>query len=134
MAGEEIFLAGQAEYYNFSLQMTNPIYEKLSDFPIHTSRLVPLYHLKQSLYPKTFRNFIAQVLPLGNDVADELPSSVVNNQSLMDIGQTIRQSHFPENNEKVAEAKKRLAFEEIFYNQLLAQKHKLELAKKRVTP
>ena len=131
MAGEEIFLAGQAEYYNFSLQMTNPIYEKLSDFPIHTSRLVPLYHLKQSLYPKTFRNFIAQVLPLGNDVADELPSSVVNNQSLMDIGQTIRQSHFPENNEKVAEAKKRLAFEEIFYNQLLAQKHKLELAKKK---
>ena len=59
MAGEEIFLAGQADYYNFSLQMTNPIYEKVSDFPIHTSRLVPLYHLKQSLYLKTFRNLMA---------------------------------------------------------------------------
>ena len=32
IAGEEIFLAGQADYYNFGLQMTNPIYEKVSDF------------------------------------------------------------------------------------------------------
>src|SRR5205814_1080784 len=31
----------------------------------------------------------------------------------------------------VLEAKKRLAFEELFFNQLLAQKHKLELAKKQ---
>jgi ATP-dependent DNA helicase RecG len=130
-AGEEIFLAGQADYYNFGLQMTNPIYEKVSDFPIHTSRLVPLYHLKQGLYLKTFRNFVAEVLPLADKIADELPEQIIKNQSLISIAQTIRQSHFPESDENLLAAKKRLAFEEIFYNQLLAQKYKLELAQKQ---
>jgi len=130
-AGEEIFLAGQADYYNFGLQMTNPIYEKVSDFPIHTSRLVPLYHLKQGLYLKTFRNLIASVIGLADEVAEDLPLEVIKNQGLMNIDQTIRQSHFPENDQNLLGAKKRLAFEEIFYNQLLAQKHKLELAKKQ---
>jgi ATP-dependent DNA helicase RecG len=141
IAGEEIFLAGQADYYNFGLQMTNPIYEKVSDlprlgegkagFPIHTSRMVPLYHLKQGLYLKTFRNLIAEVLPLADGMVDDLPEQVIKNQSLMDIAQTIRQSHFPESDSDLLAAKKRLAFEEIFYNQLLAQKHKLELAQKQ---
>jgi ATP-dependent DNA helicase RecG len=129
--GDELFLAGQPDYYNFGLQLTNPIYEKVSDFPIHTSRLVPLYHLKQSLYPKTFRNLVAQVLPLADEITDELPQEIVKNQQLMELGQTIRQSHFPESDISLTEAKKRLAFEEIFYNQLLAQKHKLELAQKQ---
>ena len=40
--GDEIFLAGKPQIYNFSLQLTNPIYEKVSEFPIHTSRLIPL--------------------------------------------------------------------------------------------
>ena len=133
-AGEEIFLAGQADYYNFGLQMTNPIYEKVSDFPIHTSRMVPLYHLKQGLYLKTFRNFIAGVLPLADEVADELPKQIIKNQNLINIAQTIKQSHFPESDEILTETKKRLAFEEIFYNQLLAQKHKLELAQKQSYP
>lgn len=130
-AGEEIFLAGAADYYKNSLQMTNPIYEKLSDFPIHTSRLVPLYHLKQSIYPKTFRNLVALVLPLANEIADDLPDSLIKRQSLMNIADTIRQSHFPENAEVLSQARKRLAFEEIFYNQLAAQKHKLLLAQKK---
>jgi ATP-dependent DNA helicase RecG len=131
MAGEEIFLAGQADYYNFGLQMTNPIYEKVSDFPIHTSRMVPLYHLKQGLYLKTFRNMVAEVLPLADEVGDELPEQVIKNQVLMNFGQTIRQSHFPESDESLRQAKNRLAFEEIFYNQLLAQKHKLTLLQKQ---
>ncbi len=129
--GDEIFLAGQPDYYNFSLQLTNPIYEKAADFPVHTSRLVPLYHLKQGLYPKTFRNLVANILPLAGEVTDELPAAVIKNQGLMDISQTIRQSHFPESEQVLAAAKKRLAFEEIFLSQLAAQRHKMELARKK---
>jgi ATP-dependent DNA helicase RecG len=128
--GEEIFLAGTPEYYKMVLQLANPIYEKASEFPIHTSRLVPLYHLKQSLYPKTFRNLIASVIDLADKMPESLPVEVLNNQALLHIGQTIRRSHFPKNESEAAEAKKRLAFEEIFLNQLLAQKHKLELLAK----
>ncbi len=129
--GEEIFLAGSPEYYKNSLQLTNPIYEKASDFPIHTSRLVPVYHLTSQLYPKTLRNLIAFVLPLTKSITDILPKNILSNQGLLDIVQTVNYSHFPENLQQVEEAKKRLAFEEIFLNQLLAQKYKLELQKKK---
>jgi ATP-dependent DNA helicase RecG len=129
--GDEIFLAGKPNYYNNKLQLTNPIYEKVSDFPIHTSRLVPIYHLNKEIYPKTFRNFIAKVLPLSDKILDSLPPEVLKTQNLMGISETIKQSHFPGDIETFEMAKKRLAFEEIFLNQLAAQKHKLELAAKK---
>ncbi len=133
-AGEEVFLAGTPEYYKGNLQLTNPIYEKASNFPIHTSRLVPVYHLTAKLYPKTLRNIIAKVLSLTDKLIDTLPKQVLKNNQLLNIAQTIKYSHFPENPEIVEEAKKRLAFEEIFINQLSAQKYKLELAKKQSFP
>ncbi len=129
--GEEIFLAGTPEYYNFGLQLTNPIYEKLSDFPVHTARLVPVYHLKTGLYPRTLRNLIKTVLPLANEFEDELPPAVLKNQDLLNFQNTIRLSHFPESLSDVEMAKKRLAFEEIFISQLAAQKYKLEIAQKQ---
>jgi ATP-dependent DNA helicase RecG len=130
-AGDEIFLAGAAEYYKNSLQLTNPIYEKVSDFPVHTSRLVPVYHLKSGLYPKTLRNLIKTYLPLANKITDILPPQIIKNQGLLTLPETIYQSHFPESAEQLEAAKKRLAFEEIFFSQLAAQKTKMEMAKKQ---
>ncbi|MBI5530283.1 MAG: GxxExxY protein [Candidatus Doudnabacteria bacterium] len=133
-AGEEIFLAGAANYYKDKLQLTNPIYEKVSDFPVHTSRLVPVYHLKAGLYPKTLRNFIKEVLPLAEKITDELPNKIISNQKLLNISETITQSHFPDSVERLDMAKKRLAFEEIFFSQLAAQKTKMEMAQKQSYP
>ena len=130
-AGDEVFLAGTPEYYNFGLQLTNPLYEKVSDFPKHTARLVPVYHLTSGLYPKTLRNLIASVLPLANEVEDSLPVGIKDRQKLLPIAQTILYSHFPEQLENVEAAKKRLAFEEIFLNQLSAQQHKMKLEQKK---
>jgi ATP-dependent DNA helicase RecG len=129
--GDELFLAGKPDYYNSKLQLTNPIYEKVSDFPVHTSRMVPLYHLKQELYPKTFRNLIKQVLDLANQINDDLPKEVIQNQNLFSIAQTAKASHFPENLDDLAAAKKRLAFEEIFLSQLAAQQYKMLMQQKK---
>lgn len=127
---EELFLAGVPEFYKGSLQLNNPLYEKASDFPIHTSRLVPVYHLKNGIYPKTFRNLVKTALPSTTDLQDELPAQIVSGQSLLSLKSTILYSHFPENEQQITEAKKRLAFEEIFYSQLAAQKTKLALLNK----
>ncbi len=129
--GEEIFLSGTPDYYNFSLQLTNPLYEKVSDFPVHTARLVPVYHLTSDLYPRSLRNLIASIINLSDKIKESLPADIIKNQSLLGINQTIRAAHFPENQKLIEQAKKRLAFEEIFINQLLAQKHKLELERKQ---
>jgi len=130
-SGDEIFLAGMPDYYNAGLQLTNPLYEKASDFPVHTARLVPIYHLTQKIYPKTFRNLVASVLNLKNEIVDGLPENILRSQNLLSLSTTIQYSHFPESLEQVETAKKRLAFEEIFYNQLAAQSYKLKLAQKQ---
>lgn len=128
---DEIYIAGKAEYYNFSLQFLNPIYEKVSDFNKHTARLVPLYHLKKDIYPKTFRNLIANILPFSKEIAETLPKEILFSQNLLNLPETIKQLHFPDSAQSLNEAKKRLAFEEIFENQLLAQRHKLILNQKQ---
>lgn len=127
--GEEIFLAGAPEVYKNSLQFTNPIYEKASEFPVHTMRLVPVYHLKSGLFPRTLRNLISAALPAAPQLTDSLPEAVLKSQNLPDLGTASAYAHFPENIEQLELAKKRFAFEEIFDNQLAAQKYKLEQAR-----
>ena len=132
--GEAIFLAGTPEVYKGTLQFVNPIYEKASDFPVHTSRLVPVYHLKSGVYPKTFRNLVKSCLPLVSGLSDDLPAKILNQHELPNLKDTVRFSHFPENLEQAGLANKRLAFEELFINQLAAQKTKLELRAKAAYP
>ncbi len=129
--GDDLFLAGMPEYYNQGLQLANPIYEKASDFPVHTSRLVPVYHLTAGLYPKTLRNLIATVMHLCAQVTEILPAGIIHNQNLLTLPETIQFSHFPEDEGQIKKAQTRLAFEEIFINQLAAQKHRLELEQKQ---
>lgn len=143
--GEEIFLAGAVENYKGTLQLSNPIYEKVSDppatpevkanwqanIPIHTSRLVPVYRLSSGIYLKTLRNLIAKALNIVNLVPESLPASILFNQKLLSIQETIKRAHFPESLEQKDQVLKRLAFEEIFLNQLAAQKHKILLSKKQ---
>ena len=129
--GDQLFIAGSPEHYKTAFQFTNPIYEKVSDYPLHTARLVPIYRLKANLYPKTLRNLIGLALAVVSEIEESLPKEIVENQHLMGLAQTIQNIHFPKKLEGVERAKKRLAFEEIFLNQLLVQKHKMELFRKK---
>ena len=127
--GEKIFLAGTPEVYKNTLQFANPIHEKASDFPVHTMRLVPVYHLKSGLYPRTLRNLISAAMPAAPQLQDELPADLLKNQNLPGLDAAVIFAHFPKSPEQLELAKKRLAFEEIFYNQLAAQKYKIEQAR-----
>ncbi|MBI3232301.1 MAG: ATP-dependent DNA helicase RecG [Candidatus Doudnabacteria bacterium] len=129
--GDEVFIAGTPEIYSGILQFTNPIYEKASGFPVHTSRLLPLYHLTAKLYHKTLRNLIAKALPFRKELVDNIPKEILQSQALPHLAQTVSLAHFPEKHSNIDSAKKRLAFEEIFINQLAAQKYKLTLAQKQ---
>jgi ATP-dependent DNA helicase RecG len=51
-------------------------------------------------------------------VADALPESVRQSAGLMPLGQALLNAHFPESQENLAQARARLAFDEIFYLQV----------------
>ncbi len=130
VSGDEVFLAGKAENYKNTLQLTNPLYEKVNDFPIHTARLVPIYHLTQNLYPRTVRNAVRSVLNMTNELPEILPLDVIKNQGLLEISNAVKLAHFPNSNDDILNARRRFDFEEIFISQLVAQKHKRENVEK----
>lgn len=126
-AGDEVLLAGKPTFYR-QLQLTNPIYEKVSDDTTHTGRLVPVYHLTENVYNKTIRNLIKQVLDVANEVADPIPQAILKRFDLLSLPHAIRSIHFPENDQDLDRAKLRISFDETFTQQLAVQQRTKELA------
>jgi len=57
---------------------------------------------------------LREVLPLLRQVSETLPDWLINEQDLISRSQALEFVHFPENDDMLARAKKRLGFEEVF--------------------
>ncbi len=125
--GDEVYLSGRVEQYK-GIQLTNPIHEKLSEEMIHTGRLVPVYHITEGIYHRTFRTMIKEVLPLAIDLEDTMPMLLQQEYNLLPLPEAIAQLHFPESTELLERAKFRIIFEEVLTEQLAIQRHKQLLA------
>ncbi len=125
--GDEVLLSGKATFYKH-LQLSNPIYEKVSDDTTHTGRIVPVYHLTENVYNKSIRTLIKKHLHLADSVVDDIPKPVLTLCKLLPLSQAIRQIHFPESDEALERAKLRISFNDGFIQQLAVQKRKHELA------
>jgi ATP-dependent DNA helicase RecG len=133
--GDTVSLAGKIEDDKFgTFQIKSPAYEKIQGSltnAIHTKGLIPNYHLTANITQKQLRFLLKQVIELSKILPDFLPDDIVKNNKLISHSQAIRQIHFPKKEIEIDEAKKRLAFEELFLLQLqsvLSQK-KLSEAK-----
>ena len=112
--GDEYYVSGQFELSNRKFAIMSPACELVSNFPINTARMVPVYRETKGLNSNQIRKAINQLLPIINDLEETLPSSVIAQQALMPRSKAIRAMHFPKNNQQLTEAQKRLGFEEIF--------------------
>ena len=110
----EYFVSGIFELSNRSFSIMNPSMELVSDFPINTARIVPIYHLTRGLSSLQIRRSLREVLPLLRQVSETLPDWLINEQDLISRSQALEFVHFPENDDMLARAKKRLGFEEVF--------------------
>jgi len=108
-------------------QMTHPEFEILSgedDELIHTGRVVPLYpstaELKKAhLDSRGLRRIIKPALDRIKDAIPEvLPSAVRSANRLMERGEALENIHFPEHLDRAREARRRLAFDELFFLEL----------------
>lgn len=126
--GEEVLLAGPVTSYK-TLQLQNPIYEKVSAEAIHTNRIVPVYHITAGLFNRSLRALIKELLPLCDTVDDLIPSYIRQKYGLLNLAQALKTVHFPESGETLGKARFRLAFEEIFIQLLAVARHKQRLAK-----
>lgn len=119
-AGEQILLAGTIEL-NGGLTMKNPDYERVSKDPTHAGRIVPIYPETRGLTSRWLRPKILPLLRMAERFEETLPQELVARRGLMGRATAIRQLHFPDSMELLEQARDRVAFEEIFVNQVAVQ-------------
>jgi len=95
--GKSIVVSGKVEAYLGRLVMNNPEWELLESDQLHTNRIVPVYPLTSGISRRQLRKIV---------------------QHLMGIVEALKQIHFPDTSIELEKAKRRFAFEEIYFLQL----------------
>jgi ATP-dependent DNA helicase RecG len=123
-SGEEFFFSGQFEFNYNKYQLSNPSVEKISDMPIQTDRLLPVYRSIRGLKSQLVRKILAELRPLMTMLPETLPSRVVASEKLLNRSDAVLGMHFPKGPIDIERARERLAFEELFQLLLAAQYNK----------
>jgi ATP-dependent DNA helicase RecG len=115
-----IVLSGRVSLFKGRHVFQSPEWEPVEsgDF-VHTARLVPVYPLTQGLRPRSVRRLMKKVIDRwAGQVADFLPPELRNRLDLLGLPRAISQAHYPEDEATKAQARVRLAFDELFLLQL----------------
>ncbi len=126
-AGLRYRFAGEPEQKYNTRQILNPTSESADKPPLNTGRLVPVYNQTAGITSKWLRARLAPLMSKTGEIMPEfLPSSTIADHQLLDLGQTLRYIHQPEDMDQANLAKQRLAFEEMLLLQLYNQANRLQ--------
>ncbi len=116
----QLVLSGKVAEFKGQKVFESPEWELVEDRElIHTGRLVPVYPLTRGLYPRQVRNLVKRVIDnWAWQLVDFLPPEIKKRCHLLDLPQSIIQAHYPDDHLLKTEARKRLAFDELFLLQL----------------
>jgi ATP-dependent DNA helicase RecG len=116
---KQVVLSGLIEQYLGKLVMNSPEWEPLSKKQLHTNRIVPVYPLTKDVTQKWLRQVIHDTVErYAPYLPDPLPGEIREEVSLTSLSNAIKEIHFPETENSLAEARQRLAFDELFLLQM----------------
>jgi len=140
-SGAEIVLTGKLEYFK-GFQVIHPQVEVLSEKGeenlLHAGRIIPLYSSSEALAKvgldsRGFRRLIGGVLDLIRDgsleIPEVLPHDIIQKRNLVERKTALREIHFPDSQQSLEYAKKRLIYEELYFFSLLLEYKKLKREK-----
>jgi ATP-dependent DNA helicase RecG len=126
-AGMQIVLSGKVDQYLGRPVFNSPEWEPLELEPLRTRRIVPVYPLTKGLKSYKMRNVMqTAVSDWATHVPDPLPEDIRRRQKLYNLPQAVQQVHFPDTQEALHAARRRLAFDELFLLQLGMQARRQE--------
>jgi len=128
-SGEEFFFSGEFEFNYNKYQLSNPSAEKVSEMPVQTDRILPIYRSIHGLKTTLVRKILNELRPLMTMVPETMPLELVKSEKLVSHSQALLGMHFPEKLEDIAKAKERIGFEELFALLLASQMNRIENAK-----
>ena len=132
--GQDYFISGEYALRRSRFGITNPSIELVSDFPVNTARIVPIYRETKGLKSNQIRRLIKESVKLVKELPEHLPLWLLGQHNLIDYKQAIRHIHFPGTAADVKLARNRLAFEEIFELTLAALLNKQEIQSEKGIP
>ncbi|HEY2954279.1 MAG TPA: ATP-dependent DNA helicase RecG [Candidatus Eisenbacteria bacterium] len=99
-------------------RMLNPMFEVVEgevEALLHVGRLVPVHALTRGLSARGMRSAVRLALDAtAARMPDPVPAAVLEERGLLPLAESLAQIHFPDNPARLKEARRRLAFEELF--------------------
>ncbi|MGH7762748.1 MAG: ATP-dependent DNA helicase RecG [Candidatus Dormibacteraceae bacterium] len=138
--GDRVAVAGMVKGgYGGMFDMQNPHHEKLENgaedpSPARVGGLMPKYHLVEGLSSKKMAGWIDSALPLAVKLEDLLPERVRERHRLLGVAEAVRLGHRPETLDQWREARRRMAFSELFELQAAFALMRASLAAEPATP
>ncbi len=125
--GDQVSLSGTVKQYLGRLVMDNPEIEPLEAENLSTNRISPVYPLTAGITQKFMRRIMKQTVDFNaRRVADYLPETIRQDANLTTLPDALQQVHFPDTQQTLDEARRRLAFDEIFLLQMGVLKQKAQ--------
>ncbi|MGC9357841.1 MAG: ATP-dependent DNA helicase RecG [Anaerolineae bacterium] len=117
--GMQIAASGKVDEYLGRLTMNAPDWEPVGRKDLENVRIIPVYPLTEGLTQRWMRLLIKRALHAwAQRMGDPLPLSLREQHRLLPLDRALWGTHFPEDQEHLREARRRLAFEEALYLQL----------------
>ncbi len=126
--GTKACFAGKISYDYGRLQMVSPVYEQ-DGRSVHTGRIVPVYPTTANLTQKHIRTMIEMAVPALGSLPDPLPKGLREERGLPGFAESLREIHYPADDGRLEQARRRLQFDELLFHQLLALRIKQGMRK-----
>jgi ATP-dependent DNA helicase RecG len=107
--------SGKIKLYNKKKCLSNPTVEDGAiEDSIHSGRLVPIYPVTEEVSSRVVRSAVAKAFVSIAEFPDALHSSLREKHHLLDLKSALYRLHFPDDLSTIDEARRRMAFEEVF--------------------
>ncbi len=117
--GDQVSVSGTIKQYLGRLMMDNPEIEPLEAENLSTNRISPVYPLTAGITQKFMRRIMKQTIDYNaRRVTDYLPEQIRADAELSTLSDALLQVHFPDSQQDLDDARKRIAFDEIFLLQM----------------
>jgi ATP-dependent DNA helicase RecG len=123
--GREIVVSGKVGEYLGKLTFQNPAHEPAEKEWLTGGSIVPVYRMTEGLPPLLLRRVMKRVSEYWSArVPEFMPGSTLASARLMAIGDALREIHFPRDPKIQEQARRRLAFDELFVLQMAVLKQR----------
>ncbi len=131
--GTRLLLFGKLDRSGFRVQAHEVIGGGASQWSagIHTTGIVPVHPASERLRAQRLREWAWQARPLARNAIEPLPAELRARRCLALCADALVAAHFPESLPEADEARRRLAFEELFLHQVALAARRSERRAKR---